>query len=168
MAHTAPKPHGQRSKGRGLKGKGFLHICGLNRVVPRSCMCRRCGFESVCQTIDLVSRQQLCQLTPSTCTSPAPRRPGARGRRAKNLYGRGQTVQKNNKNIKRTRTAPWGERAIAWPCTCRAPPPYRFPNTIYQTHYRQLTRPAQAASASLNEQRVASLPLLLRAGSRLT
>ena len=33
MAHTAPKPHGQRSKG-GLKGKGFLHICGLNRVVP--------------------------------------------------------------------------------------------------------------------------------------
>ena len=33
MAHTAPKPHSQRSKGC-LKGKGLLHICGLNRVVP--------------------------------------------------------------------------------------------------------------------------------------
>ena len=33
MAHTAPKPHGQRSKG-GLEGKRFLHIHGLNRVAP--------------------------------------------------------------------------------------------------------------------------------------
>ena len=34
MAHTAPKPHGQRSKG-GLEGKRFLHIHGLNRVAPQ-------------------------------------------------------------------------------------------------------------------------------------